>query len=139
MILNKDKLVIMGSIIIVVFVLGCIDIFTEAETTFQIGKFDISKSNTSTYEYDNNYNANKIDIIVVNISPEELSYYPVLEREIKDCANKIGYNSICKVSKDEWHKIKNFIDSKRDKNTSPCFKFGERYGDYCYRFNFIRP
>lgn len=80
-----------------------------------------------------------IDIDVVNITQTELNNYPVLEKEISKCGNKIGYYSICKVSKDEWHKIKNFIDSKRDKNKSSCFRFGDKYGEYCYQFNFIRP
>lgn len=139
--MNKNKITITGSIIIAIFVIGCIDILTEPETTFQIGKFDISKSNTSTYQYDINYDAMIINITVINITPEELSKYPVLENEIKYCVDKIGYYSICKVSKDDWHKIKNFIDDKRDKNTSysSCFKFGEKYGDFCYQFSFIRP
>lgn len=135
-----NKIMIMGSIIIAIFVLGCVDIFTEAETTFQIGKFDISKSNTSTYEYEINYNTMNVNITVVNITPEELSKIPVLEKEIIDCADKMGYYSICKVSKDDWHKIKNFIDNKRENTSYPsCFKFGEKYGETCYMFNFIRP
>lgn len=135
-----NKIVIIGLIIITIFVIGCIEILTEAETTFQIGKFDISKSNTSTYQYDINYNTMDIDTTIVNINPEELSQYPVLEKEIKDCATKIGFYSICKVSKDDWHKIKNFIDGKRNGTTYPsCFKFGEKYGKTCYMFNFIRP
>lgn len=46
------------------------------ETTLLIRKFDIPKSNKSTSEYVTNYN----DITVVNITPEELSKYPVLKR-----------------------------------------------------------
>lgn len=130
----KNKIIISSIIIIIIFFLGCV----EAETTFQIGKFDISKSNTSTYEYDIKYNKMDIDINIINISQE---IDPILEKEIIECGNKIGYYSICKVSKDEWHKIKNFIEEKRDINssTSSCFKFGNKFGDFCYQFSFIRP
>ncbi len=58
-----------------------------------------------------------------------------------DCAGRIGYYSLCKVSKDDWHKIKDFVDGKRSENTgyASCFKFGEKYGETCYQFNFKRP
>ncbi len=132
----RIKLII-GIIILIAVLLIVIDL--SEETTLQIRKFDISKSNTSEYVID--YNATSVDIAIVNITQEELSKYPALEMAI-DCANKTGYDSSCKVSTDDWKKIKDFIQSKYRNlsygDVSPCIKFGEKYGESCYKFIFIR-
>ncbi len=133
--MSKNKIVVVGIIIIAVFAIGCL---SESETEFQIYK-------------------DEVDIhTVVNITPEELSKYPALESALNGevCADNGGYykqitgdqtpigaTSLCKVTLDDWKKIKDFIDSKRiyDPNRGTCFRFGELYGDTCYTFGFVRP
>jgi hypothetical protein len=120
------KISIIDIVILIAILLVAINL--SEETTLQIKKFDISKSNSP----------------IMNITTEELGKYPVLEKSI-DCTDKnFGYDSVCKVSKDDWIKIRDFIESKYknssydDGDVSPCIKFGDKYGETCYQFIFIR-
>ncbi len=65
-------------------------IYLSEETTIQIRKFHISKSDTTEYATD--YNATIVDIAIMNITSEELSNFPAFEKAI-DCANQTGYDS----------------------------------------------
>lgn len=118
------KLSIVDVIILIAILLIAIDL--REESTLHIKKFDISKSNSP----------------IINITTEELGKYPVLEKSV-DCTYNLGYNSACKVSKDDWIKIRDFIESKYknssydDGGVGPCVKFGEKYGETCYQFIFI--
>ncbi|KPQ43276.1 MAG: hypothetical protein MPEBLZ_02180, partial [Candidatus Methanoperedens nitroreducens] len=62
-------------------------------------------------------------------------------KQITRVQTPIGALSVCKVSQDDWKKIKDFIDGKRISGPyrGTCFKFGEIYGKTCYAFSFIRP
>lgn len=137
--MKQNKIMIIGLTIIAIFVIGCIDsFFSETETEFQIYKDDVD-INT-----------------IVNITPEELNRYPALKsalngevcvshggyyKQITGVKTPIGSVSLCKVTREDWNKIQQFIDSKRiyDPDRGTCYKFDEIYGDTCYSFGFARP
>ena len=109
--------------------------FIESDTEFQMRKVDVCTDCDKQYIH-----------TVVNITPEELSKYPALESALNGeaCVEYVpGTDSwLCKVTHDDWTKIKDFIDSKRTraKGTAPfCFNFGKMYGDACYSFAFVKP
>ena len=77
---------------------------------------------------------------VINITKDELKEYPALEKAINgvDCIEPSPNSSLCKAaSTEDFNKIRNFIDSRRNSTVSTCFKF-EKYED-CYTFSFARP
>ena len=77
---------------------------------------------------------------VTNITKDELKEYTALEKAINgvDCIEPSPNSSLCKAaSTEDFNKIKNFIDSRRNSTVHNCFKF-EKY-EGCYSFNFLRP
>lgn len=77
---------------------------------------------------------------VTNITKDELKEYRALEKAINgvDCIEPSPNSSLCKAaSMDDFNRIKNFIDSKRNSTVNSCFKF-EKY-ENCYTFSFARP
>ena len=77
---------------------------------------------------------------VTNITIDELKEYPALEKAINgvDCIELSSNSLLCKAaSTEDFNKIRNFIDSRRNSTVSTCFKF-EQY-ENCYSFNFVRP
>jgi hypothetical protein len=77
---------------------------------------------------------------VTNITKDELKEYTALEKAINgvDCIEPSPNSSLCKAaSTEDFNKIRNFIDSRRNSTVSTCFKF-EKYED-CYTFSFARP
>lgn len=139
---TRKKLII--GIIISITVLLIVNeiIYLSKDTTFQIRKFNVSKSNASTAEYVTDYNAMTVDIAIVNMTIEGLNKYPALVGAI-DSANKTTeYYSQYTVSTYDWKKINDFIKSKYKNlsygDVSPCIKFGQMYGNTCYQFIFIK-
>jgi len=118
------------------FMAGGIGSFlSESDTEFQMRKVVVCTECDTQYIY-----------TVVNITSEELKKYPTLESALNGeiCVEYVsGTDSwLCKVTHDDWEKIKDFIDSKRtrDNGTAPfCFNFGKMYGDACYSFAFVKP
>lgn len=90
---------------------------------------------------------NEIDIhAVVNITPEELSKYPALERALNGevCVEyePEAKSWLCKVTYNDWVKIREFIyiKSTSSNGSAPfCYKFGEMNGGTCYAFSFNKP
>ncbi len=116
---------------------------------FQVHEFDVSRIPNISEEKSNAFNnlsksEEEFRLLfsypenVTNITIDELKKYTALEKAINgvDCIKPDSYTSLCKASTEDFNKIKNFIDRKRN-STNTCFKF-EKY-ENCYTFSFVRP
>ncbi len=72
------------------------------------------------------------EVIVAEISSEELKQYPILKNITNGDCTKYSENWWrCKVNPEEWNRTKNFINKKE--NAETCIKIGEK----CYRIDFV--